>query len=85
MCLAEGNANPKLSQGYVPGKHQPAGDKSDFLFCGAGYLKQPLVSQSGLVLAAGSAPRNPSLRWEGACVSAEPESCAPALAPWRCR
>ena len=46
MCHAKGNAKSKFSQAYVSGKCLTVGDKRNFLFCGAGYLKLSVAEYS---------------------------------------
>lgn len=46
MCPTKGNAKSKFSQAYVPGKCLTVEDKSNFLFCGVGYLKLTVAEYS---------------------------------------
>lgn len=47
MCHAKGNAKSEFSQAYVvSGKRLTVGDKRNFQFCGAGYLKLSVAEYS---------------------------------------
>lgn len=46
VCHTKGNAKSKFSQAYVPGKCLTVEDKSNFLFCRAGYLKLSVAAYS---------------------------------------